>query len=259
MLEIKNLSFSYGKTPVFEDINMKIDKGINILIGPNAAGKSTLVKSIFRLLEPKGSIFWQGENLKDYTKEERMELMVYMPQDDMTKNSLTVFESVLLGRLSSLTWSVKDKDLDLVLETLKSLRIENLAKRKLRELSGGQRKLVAIAQSLVRNPEIILMDEPTNNLDIQRQLELFDVINKISLEKDILFIIVMHDINLSLRFADNLIVMDSNGQIYNQGVPGEIIDEKALEEVYNINAKVFNLEGGSMIWPESSINNDLSK
>ncbi|NLK02592.1 MAG: ABC transporter ATP-binding protein [Clostridiaceae bacterium] len=253
MLKIENLSFSYGKTQVFKDIDLQIDEGINILIGPNAAGKSTLVKSIFGLLSPKGHISWKGKNLQDLNLEDRMELMVYIPQEDIAGNSLTVFETVLLGRLSSLTFKVQDKDLDAVMNALKTLRIENLAKRRLGELSGGQKKLVSIAQSLVRSPEIILMDEPTNNLDIQRQLELFYVMSKISTEKKILFIIVMHDINLSLKFADNLIIMNSKGQIEKQGIPENIIDEEILEEVYNIKAKVYRIDEKTMVWPEKSI------
>lgn len=253
MLKIENLSFSYGKTPVLKDINLQIDKGINILIGPNAAGKSTLVKSIFGLLNPKGYIFWKGKNLQDLSLEDRMELMVYIPQEDMAGNALTVFETVLLGRLSSLTLKVQDKDLNAVMHALKTLRIEDLAKKRLSELSGGQKKLVSIAQSLVRSPEIILMDEPTNNLDIQRQLELFDMISKISTEKRILFIIVMHDINLSLRFADNLVIMNSKGQIEKQGIPENVIDKEILEEVYNIKSEVYRIDEKTMIWPEKSI------
>ncbi len=259
MLKIENLSFSYGKTQVFKDIDLQIDKGINILIGPNAAGKSTLIKSIFGLLNPKGNISWKEKNLQTLSLEDRTELMVYIPQEDMTGNTLTVFETVLLGRLSSLAFKVQDQDLNAVMNALITLRIDNLAKRRLSELSGGQKKLVSIAQSLVRNPEIILMDEPTNNLDIQRQLELFDVINKISTEKKILFIIVMHDINLSLRFADNLIIMNSKGQIEKQGIPENIIDEEILEKVYNIKAEVYRINGRTMIWPEKSMEYSIKK
>ena len=259
MLKIENLSFSYGKTPVFKDIDLQIDKGINILIGPNAAGKSTLVKSIFGLLNPKGCISWKGRSLQDLSLEDRTELMVYIPQEDMAGSSLTVFETVLLGRLSSLAFKVQDKDLNAVMNALVTLRIENLAKRKLSELSGGQKKLASIAQSLVRSPEIILMDEPTNNLDIQRKLELFDVIRKISIEKKILFIIVMHDINLSLRFADNLIIMNSKGEIEKQGIPENIIDEEILEKVYNIKADVYRIDEKTMIWPKKSIGYGLKE
>ncbi|NLK73063.1 MAG: ABC transporter ATP-binding protein, partial [Clostridiales bacterium] len=105
----------------------------------------------------------------------------------------------------------------------------------------------------------ILMDEPTNNLDIQRQLELFDVIRKISIEKKILFIIVMHDINLSLRFADNLIIMNSKGEIEKQGIPENFIDEEILEKVYNIKADVYRIDEKTMIWPKKSIGYGLKE
>ena len=129
MLKIENLSFSYGKTQVFKDIDLQIDKGINILIGPNAAGKSTLIKSIFGLLNPKGNISWKEKNLQTLSLEDRTELMVYIPQEDMTGNTLTVFETVLLGRLSSLAFKVQDQYMNAVMNALITLRIDNLAKK----------------------------------------------------------------------------------------------------------------------------------
>lgn len=238
MISIENLSFQYDEHPVLANLCLNIRDPLNIIVGPNAAGKSTLLKCLFGLLPAKGKMAWKGVSFSEMTKVERMDLMVYMPQHDVGQTALTVFETVLLGKLGSLSWKVRDEDLEITLNALKALGIENLAKRYMHQLSGGQRKLVSIAQILVREPEIILMDEPTNNLDMQKQLELFTIIKEVIAEKEIMFVIVMHDLNLSCRNADSIIVLNQGGQLYDQGAPREIITKKMLRDVYGIDAYV---------------------
>ncbi len=254
MISINSLTFGYGDTKVLDNLSINFKKKLNVVIGPNAAGKSTLLKCIFGILNPKGDVFWQGNNISKMSKEEKMALMVYLPQQDMGDTMLTVFETILLGRISSLSWIVKDEDLERVYLTLKCLGIEDLAKKYVSELSGGQKKLVAIAQTLVRNPRMILMDEPTNSLDMKKQLELFEIITQIIEYRDIEFLIVLHDLNLACRYAEQLTILDSNGRQYASGNPKDIVTEQMIEKVYGVNARVMqNDKGVPVISPISSI------
>jgi iron complex transport system ATP-binding protein len=243
-MRINHLTFGYGKVPVFHDMCLSFEKSLNIIVGPNAAGKSTLLKCVFGLLPAQGQIAWQGTDLSRMSREERLNLMVYLPQQEISDTALTVFEAVLLGRLDSLCWKVSDTDLEKVMGALRTLRIEVLAERYVNELSGGQRKLVSIAQTLVRDPKIVLMDEPTNSLDLQKQLELFTTIRQIIAYKKIMFVVVMHDLNLSCRYADQLTVLDGSGGIYASGPPREVVTDKMLRDVYGVDAQIMHDESG---------------
>lgn len=255
MISIDSLTFGYNeKTKIFDNLSVDFNSNLNIIIGPNAAGKSTLLKCIFGLLHPQGAIYWNGENLAQMSKEEKAKLMVYLPQQDMAGTMLTVFETILLGLVSSLSWKVKDEDLQNVYFALECLGIEDLAEKYIWELSGGQKKLVSIAQTLVRNPKVILMDEPTNSLDLQKQLELFEIILQIINQKNIKFLIVLHDLNLACRYAEQLVVLDKKG-ISANGKPDEIVSEKMIEKVYGVKSRVINKPGEiPIISPLSSIN-----
>lgn len=179
--------------------------------------------------------------------------MVYLPQRDMANTMLTVFETVLLGRISSLTWKVQDEDLEKVYQALCSLGIEDLSKKVVANLSGGQKKLVSIAQTLVRDPKVVLMDEPTNSLDMKKKLELFEIIEQITEHKDISFIMVLHDLNLACRYAEHLIILDENGKTFASGKPSEIVNEEMIQEIYGLHASIlYNEKGNPIILPQSS-------
>lgn len=236
-LEINSFSFGYNSSLIFNEMNFKIESRITVLIGPNAAGKSTLLKCIAGILDPKGTILFDGKNMKSFEKKDLINLRSYLPQESKTNTSLTVFEVLLLGMANSLSWKVNEADLEAVSNVLKYLGIEDLALRNINELSGGQKQIVFIAQSLIRDPKLLLMDEPTNGLDLKYQLELFELIQKITLEKGVTTIIALHDLNLAARYADNIVVV-SNGEIYASGPPSSVLTQKTIESVYGINAHI---------------------
>lgn len=240
MISIKELAFAYQEAEnVFSGININFPEGFNVIIGPNAAGKTTLIKCIFGVLQPKGSIFLDDKKLATLSTSEKQKIMSYLPQTDDNNVLMTVFETVLLGRLSELGWRVTAEDLNMVSKTLAFMGISDLAERKLNELSGGQQKIVAIAQTLIKKPRLVLMDEPTNSLDLQKQLELCATIKSIIVKEHISFLIILHDINLAARYADYIAVIDKNGRIYNSGDAKTVITEKMLADVYGVNARVF--------------------
>ncbi len=254
MINVHSLKFKYDTCPVFENLTTDFNEKLNIVIGPNAAGKSTLLKCIFGLLKADGCIRWNGRELLSMPKDERMNIMVYLPQEEMPPALLTVFEITLLGKLPTLGWKVTDSDVEKVYGVLQSLNIESIAERYVGEISGGQKKLVSIAQTLVRDPKVILMDEPTNSLDMQKQLELFDIIHQIIREKDIVFIIVMHDLNLSCQHAEQLTILDGRGGIYATGKPADIVTVNMLKDVYGVEADVlYNKAGIPIVHPIRSV------
>ena len=242
MIRTKDLSFSYksrrGEQGVFQNLDISFISGFNVILGPNGAGKSTLLKSIFGLLKYDGTIFQGEKNITQMSTDERTKLISYLPQMDVDTSTLSVLEMVLLGRLPELGRRVRKEDLNSVMKTLEALHIAHLAPRCFAELSGGQKKMVFIAQTLVRNPKIILLDEPVNSLDLQKQLELCQFLRQTIKDKNISIIVVLHDINLAARFADHLVILDHNGNLYNAGTPRKTITEKMLRDVYAVVANV---------------------
>ncbi|KKG05830.1 ferrichrome ABC transporter ATP-binding protein [Methanosarcina mazei] len=236
-LEIKNLKFRYNSNPVLKNVSMISEPMVTAIIGPNAAGKSTLLKCMCGILKAEGSIILNGKDLKAYQKDEVIKAISYLPQESSTNAIMTVLEATLLGKISSLGWRIKDEDLSASMDTLEKLGIEDLAMRQMNELSGGQKQMVSIAQSIIRNPGVLLMDEPTNSLDLQRQLELFDVIRDITDENKMTTIVALHDLNLAARYAGKVILMNG-GKIMAAGSPASVITEAMIREVYGVNARV---------------------
>lgn len=236
MLKLKNLNFSYKKTskPVFSDLCVEFSHGFNVILGPNGAGKSTLVKSIFGLLDFQGEILYSDEDISTMPLGEKIKIMSYLPQMDVNISTLTVLEMILLGRLPDLGRKVSNEDLAIVMETLKSLNIEDLASRKFSELSGGQKKLVFIGQTLVRQPRLIILDEPTNSLDLQKQLELCQLLQRIVSERGVDLIVILHDINLAARYADHIVIINEDGSYYGCGIPVDVVTSKMLHDVYGV-------------------------
>ncbi|MTI47248.1 MAG: ABC transporter ATP-binding protein [Firmicutes bacterium] len=238
MLKVNNLTYSYkgvsSKHDVFKKLDVEFGPGLNVVLGPNGAGKSTLLKSMFGLLKYEGVIYYGSKNITTMKTIEKTSLMSYLPQMDIDFSMLKVLEMVLLGRLPDLKQRVSDEDLNAVMGTLDVLNIKDLANRNFGELSGGQKKLVFIAQTLVRDPKVILLDEPVNSLDLQKQLELCDLLQGIVENKNVSIIVVLHDINLAARFGRRLVVLDENGSLYSSGTPREVITQTMLREVYGV-------------------------
>lgn len=242
MLRTDNLGFSYKSkrncTPIFSHLNIEFTTGLNVILGPNGAGKSTLLKSIFGLLRHEGTVWYGNQNLTKLHGKEKTKLMSYLPQMDVDFSTLTVFEMVLLGRLPDLTHRIADEDLISVTKTLSALNIEDLTARPFSELSGGQKKMVFLAQTLVREPQVLLLDEPVNSLDLQKQLELCELLCDIVHKNNANIIMVLHDINLAARFADYLHVLNADGTLYACGTPYEVVTKEMIRDVYGVVASI---------------------
>ena len=239
-VNVENLRFRYGASPVLNGVSTgDIEPGlVTALLGPNAAGKSTLLKCIAGMLTGQGSITLDGSPATDFSRNgERARLISYLPQEYPSTAALTVFEAVLLARQHSASWLVSDADLQRVEQILFDLRLAPLALRYLNELSGGQRQMVAVAQALAREPRVLLLDEPTSSLDLQRQLELLTLVRRVARERDMTVVIAVHDLNLAARFADRLVVLHG-GRVVATGNPASVLCQSLLASVYGIEARV---------------------
>jgi len=257
-LQIENLTFSYNhSSPVLKDIVMEASPGkITALIGPNAAGKSTLLKCIAGVVKPQGIIKLDGKEITSLKKDNVSRWISYLPQELSSRAILTVFEAVLIGRLKTLSWRVSDDDLNIVLGMLEDLGIEDLALRFLNELSGGQKQMVSIAQTLVSEPRILLFDEPISNLDLRHELEILELITSITRQRNITTVIAIHALSLAARYADKLVVL-KEGVVYASGQVELVLTPEMVRDVYGVNVKVITDEGISHVIPIGSANNKV--
>jgi len=255
-LQIENLKFAYNPaSPVLKGIVMEASPGeITALIGPNAVGKSTLLKCIASVVRPQGIIKLDGKEISSLKKDDVSKWVSYLPQELSSRAILTVFEAVLIGRLKTLSWRVSDNDLNTVLRVLEDLGIEDLAPRFLNELSGGQKQMVSIAQALVSEPKILLLDEPVSNLDLRHELEILELITDITRERNITTVIAIHALSLAARYADKLVVL-KEGAVYASGRLELVLTTEMVREVYGVNVRIITDEGISQVIPIGSAKN----
>ena len=243
-IKIDGLTFSYSSTPVLKDITLDLTgpKFVSIL-GPNGVGKSTLIHCINKILSPTGgTVMLDGKDVKDITIKEMAKQVGYVPYSANDTFPLTVVDTVLMGRHPHSKWGSLDKDLDIVYDTLKMLGISHLAMRNFNELSAGQHQKVMLARGLVQEPKVLLLDEPTSNLDIRHQLDVTKMLKRLSEEKGILVIMISHDISIAAKFSDEIIML-RDGAIYAAGTPNEVITEPNLEAVYGVKSRIVDDDG----------------
>mgnify|MGYP001767357289 CR=1 FL=1 len=250
VLSVDDVEFSYGKVSVLKDVNFKVKKGDFVsILGINGSGKSTLMKCINRILKFKeGMILVEDRNLKEMQDIEIAKKIGYVPQRSET-GYITVFDSVLLGRKPYIKWDVSKKDIELTEEILKVMNLEQYALRYINELSGGELQKVVIARALVQKPQILLLDEPTSDLDLKNQLEVMKIIREVSTEQNIASIVVMHDINLALRYSDKFIIL-KDGEVFTTG-GGEVITSEIIKETYDVDVHIEKFDGIPFVIPKS--------
>jgi iron complex transport system ATP-binding protein len=249
-LKVQDIEFSYASVPILKDVCIELAASEMLsVVGPNGAGKSTLIRCIDKILKPqRGIILLDERDIKELRLMELAKKIGYIPQSVSQVFPATVFDAVLMGRRPHLGWRATEKDTDKVLETLHLLHIEDLAMREINELSGGQLQKVFIARALAQDPDVLLLDEPTSNLDIKHQLEVMSIIERIVKEKGISAIMAIHDLNLAARYADRIIMMNS-GKIVSAGDPASVLTRDNIKRVYGVEANVNYNDGKLYIVP----------
>ncbi len=237
ILEARDLSFAYRTERVLRDVDVRFEPGVTAVIGPNAAGKSTLLRCLCGLLKPQGSVQLDGRDLRRIRVSERSRIISYLPQELSAQAVLNVIEAVLLGRLHGLGWRPSAEDLRIVSGLLEELDLSVLADRSISELSGGQRQMVALAQALAREPGILLLDEPTANLDLEHQFEICSLMRELTASRGMTTVMALHDLNVAARFADVVYVL-RDGAVHSHGPATEVLTESMIASVYHVNAQV---------------------
>lgn len=234
-IEVSHISTGYGEQQVIEDLSLAIEHGGFIgIIGPNGCGKSTLLKSMTRVLKPTGgAVYIEGKELGSIDSKELAKIVGCVNQATDTAFAFTVHDIVMMGRhpyIGRLRPLSKD-DLRIVDEAMKYTGVDNLRDRLITELSGGERQRVLIAKTLAQQPKILLLDEPTNHLDICYQIDILQLLRKLTPE--ITVICVLHDLNLAACYCDQLVLMN-NGKIQAIGAPAEVLTPKAIYDIFSV-------------------------
>lgn len=247
-LSLKNINQSYGRTQVLFDISVtNVKRGEFVgLIGPNASGKSTLFRTITGMNKPtSGQIILDDTDLGTLRRAERARKVAYMPQAFGCNAVLSVFESVLLALKQTSGWRVKADNIERVEQILEELSLSHLASRGIGALSGGQAQMVAVAQTLVRDPALVLLDEPTSALDLHHQLSILTAIRKAIHEREMIGIAALHDLNLAAQFCDRLLLI-RDGRVVADGPPAEVLALDAIGETYKVHAQLNHTERGTL-------------
>ncbi len=243
MIEVKNLSFGYSRkdAPVLKNVSLSLDNGeIGILMGKNGAGKTTLFKTVLGILKAKeGSILFDGEDITKLSLQEKAKRIAYVPQH-IHFGDLSVYDSILTGRISYFGFRVSDKDLEVVDEIIDEMKLGEFAHRNAEKLSGGEKQKVAIARALAQNPQMLVFDEPTGNLDLYNEDLIIEEVKKVVQKKNIAVLSSMHDMNQALYMGDKFFFL-KDGQIKYQG-DESIITTDVIRDVYGINSRIIEFD-----------------
>ncbi|MFZ5595859.1 MAG: ABC transporter ATP-binding protein [Bacillota bacterium] len=274
-LQVKNVCFNYGSWEAIRDVKLEARAGeVLSIIGPNGAGKSTLLRCINRILKPRlGTIYLDGDEISLLPERERAKKLGYVPQAVTQPFSCTVYETVLMGRRPYLNWSVSRQDLAVVEEVLRQLGLSGMAGRMMSDLSGGEMQKVLIARALAQEPEVLLLDEPTSNLDVRHQLEVLELVRDAAHRQGKCVLMVMHDINVAGRFSDQMLML-KGGQVFAAGSPWSVLTRENIKAVYEVDSlavmttvgpQIVVLEPGCHIvrneekWREAAVAADIDK
>ena len=246
MLEVKDLSFSYGSRRVLDQVSFTACTGeVIAVLGANGAGKSTLFKCILGLLKPSsGNIFLSGKDIRKLTRAEIAEKAAYIPQTETPVFNYTVFDSVLMGTTGTLS-PLKipgEKQKNRTAKALEMMSISYLKDRGINEISGGERQLAFLARALAQGSRLLLMDEPTANLDYGNQQMVMNRVRKLA-EQEYTILLSTHNPEHALQYADRVLVVKDQ-RIFAYGRTGEVLTESLIRKVYGIDVVITEAEVG---------------
>lgn len=237
MLEVQNISINYGVCAVVQDISFTLRPGkIIALLGANGAGKTTLLKSLNGgLPAAQGRILLDEKELEAYSRREIARRIAVIAQETETKFPVSVLEFVLAGRFAqgaAFGWE-SDEDLRIAADCLAECDLQNYESRQMNQLSGGERQRVVLARALATEAKILLLDEPTANLDLAHQALMFRLVKSRCKASEFSSVLITHDLNLASEFADEIVLL-KNGAIVADGMPEQVLTEENLKEVFGV-------------------------
>ncbi|AXG47888.1 ABC transporter ATP-binding protein [Photorhabdus laumondii] len=237
-LAINNFFAGYPKHSVIENLNIApLPRGkITVLLGPNGSGKSTLLRSLAGLNCARGQLWLDGQDLMKMSFVQRSENVVYLPQSLPAGVHLHVLESIIVAQRASGGRHSETSEEEVML-LLRQLGIEHLALCYLDQLSGGQKQLVGLAQSLIRKPTLLLLDEPLSALDLNYQYHVMALVAQETYRRNMITVVVVHDINIALRHGDHVLMLQK-GHLIAEGIPEQVITPDSLAQVYGVKGRI---------------------
>jgi iron complex transport system ATP-binding protein len=251
MIEVKDVFFSYGSKEVLKGISFSFeDNGILSILGPNGTGKTTFLRCVCGQSKPSsGTISVDGTDITRLRGRELARKIGYVPQAAQASR-MSVFDSILMGRRPYIDWMASEEDIDKVTEVIEGLGMESLSLKYLTEISGGELQKTQIARAIVQEPSVLVLDEPTNNLDIANQHRTMEMISGIVRSRGMCTVMTMHDINLAVHYSDSFLFL-KDGKIAAYG-GSEVITEELIKEVYGMEVEIIDHRGLPFVVPKSS-------
>jgi len=237
MLKVRNITISYAENEVLRDVSFDLKNGeIVAVLGANGAGKTTLIRALNGTLPvSKGGMSLEGKPLESFSRRQIAQRIAVVAQENETKFPVTVLEFVLSGRFArgkAFGWETDD-DIQIAENALQNCDLSDYGGRLMNEISGGERQRVVLARALATEARILLLDEPTANLDMAHQASMFRLVREQCKNDGCSAIIITHDLNLASEFADRIVLL-KGGRIYAEGTPKKILNAENLNEVFNV-------------------------
>ena len=252
-LKLENFYTGYKNKSIIKNINFSINSSEWLsVIGPNGSGKSTLIKGILGILKSfKGNVYLNNKNIKNFTNKRIAQTVSFLPQQLNVNLNITVGDLVALGRSpykEFWEFDLNKSDQEIINDSLQLVDMYDLKDILINQISGGQCQRAYLAMALAQDPEILILDEPTNALDLKYQIKFLEIIKTLKVNKKISVITILHDLNLAARYSDKIIAL-KNGESIAYGSSNEIINERFIQNIFEINSLISDTPYGKQIYP----------
>lgn len=243
-MQISHIIKKYDEKTVVNDVSFSLPKGkVTSLIGPNGAGKSTVMSIISRLIAPdNGSVVIEKKDINKWNSKELSKHLAILTQTNNIQMKLTVEELVAFGRFPHSGGRLNSKDKEMIDKAIDYMELETFRERFIDELSGGQRQRAYIAMVIAQDTEYVLLDEPTNNLDIYHASNLMKIVRRLCDELGKTVILVLHEINYAAFYSDYICAF-KDGRVAKFGTVDEVMIKEVLSEIYNVDFEIMNIQG----------------
>jgi iron complex transport system ATP-binding protein len=243
-IHIEGMGACYGDLRIWENVNLDISEpGLVGILGPNGVGKSTLMYTINKILIPtEGKVMIDGRDVSEMDFKDIAKVVAYVPQASNETFAMSVLDTVMMGRYPVSGFTTSEDDIRIATRCLKVMGITDLAMRDFNALSAGQHQKVMIARGLAQEPQILMLDEPTSNLDIYHQIYVMKLLRDIARANGIIVLVICHDLNVASRFCDRLILLNK-GKVAADGPASEVITPQNISDVYSVDADILAVDG----------------
>ncbi|HZJ82949.1 MAG TPA: ABC transporter ATP-binding protein [Clostridia bacterium] len=257
-IEIKDLSWGVGDIEILKNISLEIEKNRFIgIIGPNGSGKTTLLRNISSWFKPNiNTVLVDGEDVLSFNSRELSRKMAFVTQSTSIEFEFTAMDVVLMGRSPYIPRFGNEgtEDIEIVHRVMKLTQTGHLKDRNVTNLSGGELQRVMIARALVQDTNVLLLDEPISNLDINHQIQIMDLVKEYQYEKNLTVVTVLHDLNIAAQYCDKLILLDE-GKIFCSDEPEKVLTRDNIKRVYGADVHIMEnpLNGSPFVIPITSM------